>query len=331
MSHFTVLVIGENWEKQLEPFDENLETDFQDETADYQKEWEEDKINAVKLADGTFKFRWDDMFSNPDYHYLSSNDDEKHIYPADSELVEVPYNEFYSSFEEFAKDYHGSTANASGRYGYWHNPKAKWDWYQMGGRWRGYFPAKLTAGKVAVGQAGVFDNEAKSPHHVDQLRIKDIDFLGADLEVAVEANKTFDKWEALINKFDPKHKTISWAIFAARFMDDNDPLTRDEARKEYRSQPLIKASEESEDFKNYWGCLVEDLGFDSEAYVNRRRESRFVTHSVVYNGEWYEQGRMGWFGVVTDEKDGDAWNTQFHKLLKSLPEDTLVTLVDCHI
>lgn len=36
------------------------------------------------------------------------------------------------------------------------------------------------------------------------------------------------------------------------------------------------------------------------------------------------------FAVVADEKDQAVWNKQFWELLKSVPDDTLLTAVDCH-
>ena len=53
--------------------------------------------------------------------------------------------------------------------------------------------------------------------------------------------------------------------------------------------------------------------------------------AVVKDGKWYERGKMGWFGVVTDEKDKDAWSEQVKQLIVSLPPDTLLTMYDCHI
>ena len=53
--------------------------------------------------------------------------------------------------------------------------------------------------------------------------------------------------------------------------------------------------------------------------------------AVVKDGKWYERGKMGWFGVVTDEKDKDAWSEQVKQLLASLHPDTLLTMYDCHI
>lgn len=53
--------------------------------------------------------------------------------------------------------------------------------------------------------------------------------------------------------------------------------------------------------------------------------------AVVKDGKWYERGKIGWFAVVSDEKDKDAWNEEVKQLLASLPPDTLLTMYDCHI
>ncbi len=43
----------------------------------------------------------------------------------------------YKNLDEFMYEYHGYKKNEeTGKYGYWENPNAKWDWYQVGGRWR---------------------------------------------------------------------------------------------------------------------------------------------------------------------------------------------------
>ena len=48
-------------------------------------------------------------------------------------------------------------------------------------------------------------------------------------------------------------------------------------------------------------------------------------------GRWYERGEMGWWGIVTNEKDKDEYDEMFNKFVKKLDEDTKVTVVDCHI
>jgi hypothetical protein len=52
---------------------------------------------------------------------------------------------------------------------------------------------------------------------------------------------------------------------------------------------------------------------------------------VLKDGEWHERGSMGWFGCVSDEKDKEDWFKQVSDLIDSLPDDTLMTVCDCHI
>ncbi len=40
---------------------------------------------------------------------------------------------------------------------------------------------------------------------------------------------------------------------------------------------------------------------------------------------------MGWWGCVANEKDEDAWDRELKLLVGNLAEDTLLTIVDCHI
>lgn len=54
-------------------------------------------------------------------------------------------------------------------------------------------------------------------------------------------------------------------------------------------------------------------------------------HALLVDGEWTEQGRMGWFGIVVSPVDEDAWAKQVTAALSSLPLQTKLTLVDCHI
>lgn len=48
------------------------------------------------------------------------------------------------------------------------------------------------------------------------------------------------------------------------------------------------------------------------------------------DGVWHDKGRMGWWGIVMDPKDDDAWDHQALELLKAYP-DTLAVVCDLHI
>jgi hypothetical protein len=64
-----------------------------------------------------------------------------------------------------------------------------------------------------------------------------------------------------------------------------------------------------------------------EDYINEH--SKFSAFALLKDGVWYAKGEMGWWAAVSDEKDN--WQEEFTKLIASLPEDTLLTVVDCHI
>lgn len=56
---------------------------------------------------------------------------------------------------------------------------------------------------------------------------------------------------------------------------------------------------------------------------------KFSTYAVIKDGQWYSKGEMGWWAVSSNENEN--WTEEFDKMIKSLPEDTLLTVVDCHI
>jgi hypothetical protein len=40
---------------------------------------------------------------------------------------------------------------------------------------------------------------------------------------------------------------------------------------------------------------------------------------------------MGWWAVVSNPKDQNEWNGQIKEMIDSLPDDTLISIYDCHI
>lgn len=69
---------------------------------------------------------------------------------------------------------------------------------------------------------------------------------------------------------------------------------------------------------------------DKETYV--RCESAFSTYAAITkDGKWHAKGKMGWFGMSSDE-DVIAWHDGYQKLIfDDAEEDDYITIVDCHI
>lgn len=101
--HFSVMVIGENVEDQLEPFYQDLEVDEYevDVVDDYEKE---------RMLE----------------HYASKGEQ----YKTFEECYEARGEDW--NFNRYRKDSDGVWREYST-----YNPNAEWDWYEIGGRWPG--------------------------------------------------------------------------------------------------------------------------------------------------------------------------------------------------
>ena len=144
MSHFVVLVIGEDPEKQLEPYwelDLPIEKLENDPRAVFEVKIVEDGLEEA------FK-QWK------------------------KEGPSQTGNHNYKNTTQWLKEWHGFTYKKGVGYGYYHNPNAKWDWYEIGGRWTGYF--ELKEGKSGVvGRPRLMTEPAKKGF-VDQAKKGDI-------------------------------------------------------------------------------------------------------------------------------------------------------------
>lgn len=305
MSHFVVLVIGDRVEQQLAPYHEFECTGIEDE--------------YVQSIDVTEKAR-----------------------------AEFERSEEAKGFAEFCENYYGHKVIPFGgevdlskkhKFGYTvvgadgeviktidrTNPNSKWDWYKIGGRWNGYFKVKQHASNlVVVGEPGLQclnkDYQSPSKDRADQCLKGDIDLEGMGQDAAAEAAKQYDLYMATVNGLP---KVVTWSEMRAKHPDSIEA-----ARKEYHAQPAVKALHANEG--TFW-LEPEKLSCTREEYIDRARKGVMVSFAVVKDGKWYERGEMGWWGCAHNEKDRDEWNNQFSSLFDSLPDDTLLTIVDCHI
>ena len=285
MSHFTVLVIGDDVESQLQPYHEYECTGIKDE--------------YVKFVP-----------SEETLEELQKSYEEK----------KEKYN--YESFEQCMKDYYGYHQE-NGQWGRITNPNAKWDWYSIGGRWSGFLKKKEGT-EGLLGRPGVFGNKPMEGG-VDIIRKGDVDWEGMRNEGGDEAIKRYDLVYKGI-KDTPEHE--SWESVRERFENI------DEAREFYHNQERVlafkKVCDKHKDLFG-WFASVEDYVVDKEVYVNRKRNEAITTYAVVKDSKWYQKGEMGWWGMSSDEMSQDDWNQKFWELIQSVPDDEIITLVDCHI
>jgi len=351
MSHFTVLVLGDNPEEQLAPYCEQDEKymSFVDKTKELEKEYNTKKTSefycssscswGMEISEDFYKklsrkkvgenleqviekkpglfyyekgkyykgyyaipsgkrmksFRWFKVIS-----VLETTHPDKNICFEGKICVQrvarpkkIPMSQKYKTVEDFAKDYCGYQEK-NGKYGYMSNENSKWDWYELGGRWTGFFKLKSGA-KGKNGKPGLMTSPAKLGT-TDQAFKKDIDFDAMYAEKLEDAIKTYEAFEKLYKENPQEALDKAYLDFGV----ENTSGNRDNFIPETR-----------------------------ERYLSKR--ASISTFAVVKNGKWYEKGEMGWWACVSNEKDQKGWNQEFKKLLDEIPEDTMLSLYDCHI
>lgn len=395
MSHFSVLIVGDDYEKQLAPFHEFECTNINDEYVqdlDITDEVREEYENAQRSmmvceATGERLSAWDDrFFRDPtaekadrvgplagsgagrglSWHSKDWGDGRGyrtkiHYTPDGWRETDVPAAEM-ESFAEYISGGRGYSTVAPGeniitgprdiprgasdeyphRFGYVlistdgsvvkvikrSNPNCKWDYYRLGGRWRGFFPIKhesiTTLSRARIGGDG-WDTPATKFGHADQCYKADVNFEVARDAAAAKAAASWAEWATCLSGCD---RPASWATFYKRYSESNGQYSIEQARDDYNAQvPIARWKATSGGF----GCPVDDFGFDKEAYLKCCRNAALVTFAVVKDGQWYERGSMGWWGCVSGEKGLDEWSAQVQALYDDLPGDTVLTVVDCHI
>ena len=256
MSHFSVGVICESpadVDKLLAPYSENIEV-----------EPYIIRTKAEMIADG--------RKHKAMYEEKSENHARSGIF------VEAQSDEdFYNLEKEDCYEY-DNDGNELTTY----NPKSKWDWYSIGGRWGCELKIRFTEendlGEYVEGDQDEF-------LYGDVAKIKDIDF-SLDVERYDECYKWWkDNVEAPDEEWDEFYKK---SYFTERYRD-------------------------------------------AEEYATR--SASFTTFALVTpDGEWHEQGEMGWFGCSSDTPDeAREWDEQYMSFIENADPEYYFVMVDCHI
>lgn len=204
MSHFSVMVICDTVDELeilLAPYQENNMGDcpkqyleFNDITEEYREQYCKDSVEYVLTKDGRLLLTWDEEFRVPgEFATIGTN---THKVPDDLPRVIIPYKILYSSFNEYMSDWCGEEKDEeTGRYGYWENPNAKWDWYVIGGRWKDLL-------------------KTKDGTHCSHGLLSDMDF-SPDAE---EAEKAIKKWDQVVNGVD--HGIEEWFCDSKKYFEE---------------------------------------------------------------------------------------------------------------
>ena len=354
MSHFTVMVLGDTPEDSLAPYQENNMGDcpeeyleFDDQTEEYMERYKNEAFPMVVTPEGERISRYGDEFSNAIKEFLAETNGElpsfvTHEFREQAweglkeqgwEEIDVPYTEFYDSFEEYIEDRCNSEeVDGETRYGYWHNPNSKWDWYVLGGRWKGMLKLKHGA-KGTEGEPGVFGNSSR-PGWVDQARKGDIDWQGMRMVKKAAAMKRYDKFEA---KVKAGYKPEDMVHFIKWWADNKYPNDRypHKPQDEYQNMDAFLADKWRHKCAETTG-IIDFIGPRTipsrEDYVKKSQD--FSTFAVIdLDGQWHEAGKMGWWGMVdaTEEEQQAFSSGFFERWIEPLDDDVLISIYDCHV
>jgi len=136
MSHFAVLVIGDNVEEQLAKYDESIEMPR------YVKHTKEELIVEEKKSIEEYKNGTYAQYLADPVKYAENVNNENHLKYVSEEFpkkLEMNDEEIYQqAIKYYEEEYLGPDGEVYSTY----NPDSKWDWYEVGGRYAGRIAVK---------------------------------------------------------------------------------------------------------------------------------------------------------------------------------------------
>jgi hypothetical protein len=253
------------------------------------------------------------------------------------ETVAQLYNERFGLGKELATEGDGSDSetlhyDAETGHAYTmstYNPESMWDYWRIGGRWGGgYFKVKENGpGLITATPGWDSPKETKPGPRADGGPKRLLDFDAMRDEAAADADVEFDTWDAVCAATPV---ATSWPAMAS--LVDTADFSIDEARRRYHEQPRIRAAKDAG--LGDWDCPVERFMSGREEFVAEARRAAVPGYALVtLDEQWIAPGRMGWFGMGSDEAGTrTAYRSSVNAYLdEKVADDDLVIVLDCHI
>lgn len=215
------------------------------------------------------------------------------------------------------------------------NENAKWDWWVLGGRWQGLLIPKTSAKGTIRGRPGPMGSTSERGG-VDVCRKGDLD-IEAMKNVAVAERRA--QWNEVVSRARKQNITLCEA--------ELDDLRREFVRAEKAERELWCSKDprphRGEHYEQHmparlyeirqvfseFGPITTDEDIPIEKWIEKALP--FSTFAVLKDGQWYERGKMGWWAVVTDEKSREEWDRHLLELIREMPDEKWLSIVDCHI
>jgi len=300
-------------EALLAPYSENVSYDneeqrpfmeFKDVEEEERRDYETKNTYMVRLADGRELSAFAEQFRNRNYGL----NEPQYKYPEGAVEFQKPVKEVYPDFETYMKEYVLSTRHpeVGNKWGYWHNPNAKWDWYSIGGRWAGYFVADKDIVQVS-----------------ELIALKDT-YLAKEQEAVL---KFWKEWNELLDgkEFDPFDGPRDTALSLEWVECKNkSELTGNEFKTVIWERT---ASSDDPRFDVYKNVTFEDM-LKVSSYFNPLR-----TYAYLSKDGWMAKGDMGWWGCSHEESASAVleYANKYAELIYGGDPQDFIVFVDCHI
>lgn len=204
-----------------------------------------------------------------------------------------------------------------------YNPRSKWDWWVVGGRWTGFLKLREPGAEDASsGDPGLMTEPNTDPSRADVARLKDV-----VLEVTDEERARYVALQAFVR--------AAMETIPPRPGEDAD---HDAWRAWHEAvKPAYDAYKAFHGDGDMFFLGAEDIepiyALDAREYAEFRELRSVLAPTVVTpEGGWSESGAYGWFGAhAATWRDNLSMLRRIRAMLRELDPERFIVAVDCHI
>lgn len=292
--------------------------EFCDHTEEVQRRFSEDKTDAIRLPEGRLVDRYDRRIWGK-YKIIDGMVYEEKVgklkQPKRSHkakkmkaVLDCSFRKIYKTMHEFATEYccYDLDEETQG-YGYYCNPNAMWDWYQIGGRWPATFLVKEDCDDYSYGERSWGNSDEEYPAPVGY------------------------KWVSGARK-----KDIQWDVMKAWHLQT--------AKRHFKALESMFVKRETEPEKymrvkdgfvySYFTKIYE-IGESEEAYLKRHgfdpdRKYYVSFCDLIDENEWIAEGDIS-ARLSGEEEHLQTWDETIQGFIDDLDEDDVLVSVDYHM
>ena len=250
--------------------------------------------------------------------------------------------EDYTSINDFMKFYYGYEYD-KGVWGKWTNPNRKWDWWVIGGRWTGSLRLKKATLKAGIGKPGLLTAPSVDPNKCDYGPSGEIDWDGMASDWREKQRQWYADCNYYLNLAMEKYSELS--RFPQLVKDKANSLWNDSGKRgELAKETFLTlhtcmlyeyadylAGKDNKHWYYGWDKIKQILMTTQEFEKTLHPPAAQTYAFIDLVGQWNQRGEMGWFGMDDKEKGTENYDQAWWDFVKSLPENQMVYVVDCHI